>query len=414
MEYAIHLLIVVVAARFFGRLAHHIGQPFSMGEILAGVVLALLLALLPKDMLFLSSLVESPALAVAGEIGIFFLLLYAGIEMRPKEIAEHSRESAFVALGGMVLPFCLGFALAWIVLPDSEWKQAQAFVVGTALSISAIAVAARVLMEFDLLHKPVGEIVVSAAIFDDILGLLLLAVLTSMIGSGHLPGADAIAWLGLKVVIFFLVTIGIGRYVYPWIWRRIVKHAMAGIQLSTLLAIALAFSLLAEALDMHMAIGAFMAGLFFEPKRVGGEIYDHTKGLIGNVTAGVFGPIFFASIGFHLSLETVVTVPGFLAALILIAFLGKLIGGGLPAYWCGMKKRDAMAVGVSLSGRGAIELIVAGIALKSGIFSIANGEDPLLVHLFSALVITAIVTTLLTPVLLRIVLNRPPGPGPKG
>ena len=163
-----------------------------------------------------------------------------------------------------------------------------------------------------------------------------------------------------------------------------------------------------------MALGAFMAGLFFEPKRVGGEIYDHTKGLIGNVTAGVFGPIFFASIGFHLSLETVVTVPGFLAALILIAFLGKLIGGGLPAYWCGMKKRDAVAVGVSLSGRGAIELIVAGIALKSGIFSIANGEDPLLVHLFSALVITAIVTTLLTPVLLRIVLNRPPSADPKG
>ncbi len=401
LEHAAHLLILLVAARLFGRLALAIGQPSSVGEVFGGVAVLFLIAPFSDDIPLLQNLVGGPVMEIASEIGIFFLLLYTGIEMQPKEISDHSKQSFAVAIGGMALPLIFGFAFAWMMLPESAWKSTQALVVGTALSISAIAVAARILMEFDLLHKPIGEIIVTAAIFDDVFGLVLLALVTSMISIGHFPGLTAILFLGLKIAFFFLTTGAIGYFAYPWIWRQVAKLPIPGARLSGLLVFGLAFSLLAETLGLHFLLGAFMAGLFFETGRVGEETYARTKTVIGNVTLGFFGPIFFAYIGCNLDLSAVFAIPGFLLGLLLIAFLGKLIGGGLPAYWGGLTKRHALAVGVGLSGRGAVELVVASIALKAGVFTIANGDHPILSHLFSALVITAVATTLLTPVLLR-------------
>lgn len=405
MEYAIHLFLLLVAARVFGRLAQRFGQPSSVGEILGGVAVAFLIAPLSKDFPILLDLTHGPAITIASEVGIFFLLLHTGIEMQPKEMSSHTKESIAVAIGGMALPLLLGFAFAFMLLPESPWKQTQALVIGVALSISAIAVAARIFIEFKLLHQPIGEIVVTAAIFDDVLGLILLAVVTSMISLGHLPGLDAILLIGLKVGLFFLATGVVGYYGYPWVWRQVAKLAIPGIRLSVLLAFGLAFSLLAELLGVHFMLGAFMAGLFFESRRVGKETYTHNKALIGNVTSGFFAPIFFAYIGCQLDLSSVATIPGFLFGLVLIAFFGKLIGGGLPAYWVGLSKRHALAVGVGLSGRGGVDLIVASIALKAGVFSVANGDHPILANLFSALVLTAIITTLLVPILLRWILQ---------
>jgi Kef-type K+ transport system membrane component KefB len=155
---------------------------------------------------------------------------------------------------------------------------------------------------------------------------------------------------------------------------------------------------------MHFVLGPFVAGLFFDGAHVGDAAFARTKHVIGALTLGFLGPIFFASIGLRLDPGAIATIPGFLAALILIAFAGKLIGAGLPAYWAGLDRRHALAVGVGMSGRGAMELVVASIAEKAGVFASADGPDPIVGNLFSALVLTAVITTLLTPVLLRWVL----------
>lgn len=114
-------------------------------------------------------------------MGIFFLLLYAGIELRPKELVEHPGSSFAVALGGFLVPLISGFALAWSVLPQSDLKQAQALLVGTALAITAIPVTVKVFMEFGLLHTRIGETVISAAVFDDVMGLILPVILTGVV-----------------------------------------------------------------------------------------------------------------------------------------------------------------------------------------------------------------------------------------
>ncbi len=403
MEYALQIVIVVIATRIFGRLATRAHQPASVGEVLAGVVLAIAFTAYAGDVPLLAAIFASPATEQVAQIGIFFLMLYAGVELRPREISSNSRVSLAVAGGGLVVPLAAGVIFAWVFLPASDFKQAQALVVGTALAITAIPVAVKLFLELGLLHRPVGEIVVSAALFDDVFGLLLLAIVTNLITLGQLPDGYAVVDLLVQAAGFFALTGVLAYYGYPFIWRRIETVAIPGLRLIVLLAVGVGFGALAEHLGMHFVLGPFMAGLFFEPERVGAEAYDRQKAILEPVTLGILGPVFFAWIGMQLDLDAFVSVPWFLAGLIVIAFLGKLVGAGLPALWSGLGPRDAVAVGVGMSGRGAIELVIISIALAAGVFDHPR-SDPIVAHLFSALVITAVVTTALTPVLLRLVL----------
>lgn len=400
MTLAIQLLLLLVAARLCGRLATLVGQPSAFGEILSGTLLALGLGLFAIPPTMLGELPQSPDIALVGEIGIFFLLLLAGIEMKPEEILEHSRESFWVALGGALLPFAAGFGFAWLILPESGFKLAQALIVGTGLAITAIPVAAEVLRELNLLHRPIGEVIIAAAIFDDVFGLILLAITTAVIGTGDFPSAPELGLLTLKVAAFFAIAIALGRYAVPAIWRRAIKVRARGIRLTTLLASAIGFSLLALAFDMHYVLGAFVAGLFFSPAVTGEAAYGRLKHIIETATFGFLAPIFFAWIGLQFSPAVFGEIPLVVAALILIALLGKIVGAGLPALWTGLDRREALAVGVGMTGRGAVELVVLSVALNAGVFA-ADGDHPVVVNLFSALVATAVVTTLAMPLLLR-------------
>lgn len=404
MDHALHLVILLVATRLTGELFERAGQPASMGEIAAGIALVLL-AGSPFSMPLITTLPASPFLEIAADFGIFAILLLAGVEMRPREIASRSVVSFGVALGGVTLPLAGGFALAWIFLPHTPLKLAQALLVGVALSISAVPVAVKVLMEMRLLHERVGETIVSAAIIDDVIGLALLAIAMSAIDTGSIPNAGAILLLIAKVVLFFVVTVAAGLYLVPALYRQLAHFRVPAPHFSGLLVVALVFAGLAEALGMDFILGPFTAGLFFDPDTVGEAGYERVKKTLEDVTNGLLAPLFFASIGVRLDLGAVTAVPVFLALLLIVAFLGKLVGSGIPARLAGLSWRDATAVGIGMSGRGAVELVVASIALEAGIF---EQPDVLVSNLFSALVVTAVVTTMVMPVVLRAVL-RPAG-----
>lgn len=406
IEAATQLLVVFALARAAGWLGARAGQPAALGEMLAGVALFLAIGAMPWLPGVLRALPDSAAIDLGGEIGIFLLLLLAGIEMKPAEIVAHSRQSVFVALGGVALPFAAGFTLAWVFIPDSGFRLAQALVVGTALAITAVPVAAEILRELGLLHRPVGEVVIAAAILDDVIGLILLAVATAVVASGRFPELGELGLLFAKVLLFFVLTLALARFVLPALWRRLARQPGPALVLSSVLAVAVCFGLLASALGMHMVIGAFMAGLFFEPETVGETTYAEVKRVISAAAFGVLGPVFFASIGLRLDLGAFAVIPGFVALLIATAMLSKLIGAGLPAYFSGLPKREALAVGIGMTGRGAVELVVLSIAERAGIFSNGETAGPLVANLFSALVIAAVVTTLAMPVLLRLTLKR--------
>jgi Kef-type K+ transport system membrane component KefB len=409
----IELLLIIFLARAFGEVAERMGQSAAIGELGAGIVLAALASALGGSVPFLRNLIASEAFHAAAQVGIFSLMLMAGVELQPRDVAQHKLGTFFVALGGVLVPLGLGVATGLLLLPPGEARFVQAFLIGVAMAITAIPASVRILQDLDLLDAPVGRIIIGAALFDDVIGLVLLAVLTALASTGTLPGPSEFALLLAKVAAFFAITVGLGVHIYPRVSRGLRTLQATAVELSVLTAVALAYGLLAEMLGMHWILGAFMAGLFFEPDRVGLRAYDGIKLIAGGVTAGLLGPIFFVSIGAGINLGAVAKAPWFLALLIIIAFLGKLIGAGVPAMMGGLGRREAAAVGVGMSSRGAVELVVLSIAVETGI--IADGVGPGAKAsdgppIYSCLVVMAVVTTLLTPVLLRWILKGPVGP----
>jgi Kef-type K+ transport system membrane component KefB len=354
----------------------------------------------------LASLHEDRVFAAITDLGVFFLMLLAGIEMRPKELAEVSSGSLPVALSAMIVPLGLGFAVTWAWLPVSEYRFAQALFVGTGLAITAVPVAVRVLMDLGQLETRFGRMVISAAVVDDVLSLVLLAVLTAVVETGGFPDTLQIGLLVGKVVLFFAITIAVGHYVLPWLGRRLKRLLLDELEFSALLIVAMAFALLAETLGMHFIMGAFIAGLFFGRRTIDEHVYEDVKRKVSGITTGFLAPVFFASIGLHLETSAITMVPTFLIVLLVIAFFGKMLGAGVPALWAGLSRRESFALGTAMSARGAVELVVAGIALRAGLFSLPEPPPPVVKYLFSSIVIVAVVTTLVVPVLLRMILSR--------
>ncbi len=407
VETLFHILLVLLLARLFGEITQRLGQTATVGELLAGVGLALAVLHLGPWIGALETLLEDPALEHLANLGVFALMLMAGVEMEPKEIAESSFGAFFVALGGMLVPLLAGCAFGWLLLPEGPLKLAQALVIGVAMSITAIPATVKVLSEFDMLHTRLGETIVAAALFDDVLGLVLLAVLTAVAQTGEAPDPETLLWLLGKVAAFFVITIALGIHIYPRISRRLKEMQAVALELSALVIAALAYGLLAEFLGMHWIMGAFMAGLFFEGARVGETVYQDVRLIVNAITAGVLGPFFFVSIGLRVDLGALMAIPLVVGALMALAFTGKVIGAAVPARLIGFSRESALAVGTAMTSRGVVELIALGVAYEAGVFATAGTDaNGIADHLFSALVIMALVNTFLMPVVLRFILRR--------
>ena len=395
------LLVLLLVTRLCGELAERLRQPALVGELVAGIALGLVASRYHDALPVLAGLPDNEVFNGLTDLAIFFLMLLAGIELRPSELAEASGRAVAVALGGMAVPLLLGFGLGWWFLPDSPYKLAQSLFLATALAITAVPVSVKVLMDLGQLKTPLGQTVVSAAVFDDVLSLMLLAILTAVIRTGGFPDASAVLLLVGKVVLFFLVAWVAGRYLLPRLGRLVKKTLAEEFAMSALLIAALGYALLAEALGMHFILGAFLAGLFFVRRTIDPKVYSSIRSSLSAITMGFFAPLFFASIGLHLDVSAATEIPVFVTLLVLAAFFGKLLGAGLPAWATGFAPRDAAAIGAAMSARGAVELIVAGIALQAGLFQHPEPPPPVVAQLFSAVVIMALVTTLATPIVLR-------------
>ena len=406
MEIFYVLLILLVITRAFGEIAVRLGQPALVGELLAGIALGAAIRFSPSSFPVMHAVSENEVFTAITDLGIFFLMLMTGLEMHPKEVAEKSKGAMLIALGGLIIPLLAGFSLGWIFLPQSNVRLAQVLFIGTALAITAVPVAAKVLMDLGKLRSTAGKMIVSAAIVDDILGLLLLAVLTAMIRTGEMPDISGLLWLAGQILLFMVIVTAIGLYILPRL-ERVFHHSMSEeFEFSILLVVAFGFALLAETLQMHFILGAFAAGLFFTKRTMDTDVFEGVQSRISGITTGFLAPVFFASIGLHLDVAAFTSIPLFLAVLIVAAVLCKLIGAGLPAYWIGLSGKDSLIVGIGMSGRGAVELIIADIALRAGLFSHPDPTPAIVANLFSAIVIMAVVTTLMTPIGLRLIVSQ--------
>jgi Kef-type K+ transport system membrane component KefB len=402
------ILILLVVCRAFGELAERARMPALVGELVAGVVLGFLLLQFRGLAPSIWFTANSEIFNGLAELGMFFLMLLVGIAMEPLDFARSSKSAILIALGGVLLPLTAGFGLGQLVLPESDYKMAQALFIGVALAITAVPVTVRIFMDLGALDTRVGRAVVAAALWDDVLGLFVMALLLATIGSQtpHLFSGDTLWPVFGKVMLFFAITIPVGLYVFPLVGKYFRYLSFPEVDFSMMLIAALSYAVLAEILGLHQIIGAFMAGMFFHPKAVDPEIYDRVERQMSGLTRGFLAPIFFVSVGFHLDFSSLMEAPGLAATLTLLALATKMIGSGFPAYWSGFTKRESLLVGVGMSGRGAVELVIAGVALDAGLFLHPDPPGAIVQGLFSAVVIMAIVTTVATPVALGLLWKR--------
>jgi Kef-type K+ transport system membrane component KefB len=399
-------LVLLIVTRFFGEFSVRLKQPALVGELLAGIVVGLVVTRFSGAFPVLSGVPDNEVFTAITDLAIFFIMLLGGLEMRPRDLGRATGRALPIAIGGVVLPLLAGYLLGQYFIPDSPARFAQSMFIGVALAITAVPVTVKVLIDIGKLDTKPGQVIVAAALFDDVFSLVLLAVLTAIARTGEIPAAAELAWLGTKVLAFFAIAFVLGRFVLPRVGETLRRLQLEYIEISVLLAWALGLAVLAEALGMHFVVGAFMAGLLFTRKSVDQSTYESLTKHLEGMTVGFFAPIFFASIGMHLDVSAITEIPWVLLAVLLVAFFGKLVGAGGTARMTGLSTRESIAVGFGMNARGAVELIVADIALRAGLFSRPDPTPDVVQYLYSTIVIVAIVTTFLSPIVLRRVLSH--------
>ena len=191
----------------------------------------------------------------------------------------------------------------------------------------------------------------------------------------------------------------------PFLAKRLKKWWIEELEFTMLLLVGLGLALLAEAFGLHFILGVFLAGLFFTKRTSGTKVFEEVEGKVTAISSGFFAPLFFASIGLHLDISAIWNIPVFVILLTLIAIATKFVGAGLAARALGMTNRESAGIGVAMSARGAVELIIAGIALDAGLFSKPEPVPEIIENLFSAVVLMAVATTLFMPIGLRWILG---------
>ena len=324
-------------------------------------------------------------------------MFYAGMEMDPKELLEHIWPSTITALGGIILPFLLGFGTVQLF----GGTIMQSLFIGLGISISALAVQAVILQSMRINRTEIGHIIIGAAIVDNILALVGLAVLLGLARSGTVD-IGSIAWILSKVFLFFGLTILIGHYLMPILTSRLTDKAAKGFTFAITVALAMAF--LAELAGLHLIIGAFLGGQFVRKEIMDEKIYEAIADRFYGMSYGFLVPIFFVSLSFHLHPTWSWSFIIFCLVLTLVATIGKVFGCGLAVKLLGYNNREASVVGFGMNGRGAVELAVAlvVVALSQELLAAGTIKAPLLTNdQFSALILVAFITTLIAPLTLK-------------
>jgi Kef-type K+ transport system membrane component KefB len=365
------LLVVLVAAKVAGELFERLKQPAVIGELLVGIAIG------PHA---LGLVHPTSALQVVSSIGVAVLMFAVGLETRSSEVFKVGRQAMIVAAGGVVLPLAAGYAFGHFL----GYSQPEALFVGTALVATSVGITARVLADRGLIATRVARIVLAAAVIDDVLGMLVLSIVTGVarngldFGSVALALAEAVAFITIAAV-FLPKVVQASEHVLD---RLHVKNAPFSVALGVMLGSAL----LAEAIGLAAIVGAFFAGMAFADGPERWELESRTEPLYEWLV-----PYFFVAMGMQVDVKLLaspaVLVPG--SVLVVIAVITKVVGSGLGMLSEGPK--SALAVGVGMVPRGEVGLIVAAVGVRLGLV-------PQTVYAMIVLVI--VVSTLIVPPLL--------------
>ncbi|MCH7664794.1 MAG: cation:proton antiporter [Acidobacteria bacterium] len=394
------LVIILIGAKLGGELAERVHQPAVLGELVAGVVLGNLALVGFHGFDFLAT---NQGIVILAELGVVLLLFEVGMESNIKEMLSVGASSLLVACLGVIAPFFLGWGLSTWLLP-SEDALVHVFI-GATLCATSVGITARVLTDLGKISTREAKIVLGAAVLDDVLGLMILAVVSGIIAAANAGGSIAtsdVVVIVLKATAFLVGAIVVGSWLSPKVFRLASRLRIRGLLLTVSLTFCFLLAYLANVIELAPIVGAFAAGLVLDEVHYRDFLDrgDHSVEELLRPINTFLVPVFFVLMGIKVDLSTFgqVEVLGFAALLSLAAIAGKMI----CALGVVEKGLDRLSVAVGMVPRGEVGLIFAGI----GAALILHGEPVISGTIFSAVVIMVIVTTLITPPLLKITLAR--------
>jgi len=389
----LQLMIILLAAKLGGDLFERFNQPAVLGELVLGMIIGNLHVLGFEGF---EAFKHDVTLEVLAELGVIILLFEVGLESTVKEMMKVGLASFMVAVFGVIAPFFLGWGVGALFLPE-ESIYVHIFI-GATLTATSVGITARVLRDIGKINTREAKIILGAAVIDDILGLVILAVVAGIItaissGTGEGVSSGAVLWIIMKAVLFIVGAVVIGSFVLPQYFKLGFKMKVKGVLLSFSLLVCFLLAYLAGKIGLAPIVGAFAAGLILEEVHFKGfrdRGEQQLQELISPI-ATFLVPIFFVRMGMLVDLTTFarVEILGFAAVMTLAAIVGKQA--------CSLaifdKSINRIAIGLGMIPRGEVGLIFAGIGAKL----MLEGQPVISSGTYSAVVIMVIITTLVTP-----------------
>ena len=401
----IGLAVMLLVAKLGGEFFERMGQPAVLGELVAGIIIGNLVLF---GFTAAEPLKTNDVIAALAQIGVILLLFEVGLESNLGDMLEVGWSSLFVAVAGVVAPFVLGWAVSAYFLPN-EARLVHVFI-GSVLCATSVGITARVLKDLGKLSLRESRIILGAAVIDDVIGLVILAVVMGAVSATMAGGMLSFAhifWIAAKTAAFFVSAFAIGHYAVPHIFRGAGRLKSRGVLLVLSISFCFWLSWLATKVDLATIVGAFAAGLVLEDAhfKLFKERGEHDlRELLEPVTTFLV-PIFFVLMGMKVDLKVFARpeLLGFAAALTLAAIVGKQICSLAVAE----RGLNRLAIGLGMIPRGEVGLIIAGIGATLMLPNAAGVVEPVIgPATFGAVVIMVVVSTLVTPPLLKWSLSR--------
>ncbi|MBA4458516.1 MAG: cation:proton antiporter, partial [Nitrosopumilaceae archaeon] len=378
--------ILLFAAKLMAELFLRLKLPIVLGELLAGMIvgpfaLGQFFIIDGKQLLHINEEIK-----ILGEMGAIVILFMAGLEMTPKEFLKGGKASFTVGTLGVVVPFFAGFVIFGLF----GFEALESMLIATALTATSIAISIQVLSEFGKLKAPEARLIIGAAVVDDILAIAVLSVVISITGSD--AGIESIniadvaitilQVLGFFAIMLVVAVIVIPKVITPRLWKA--KGSVEGIATASFFGAAA----LAGSIGLSPIVGAFAVGMALSTTKV----FEKVENYIGKIGL-IFAPLFFAIIGAQVDLRAVdLNILMISGVIIVVAIVTKLLGCGLPAMFFLKNKAQGMRVGIGMISRGEVGLIVAGVGVTAGVLTS---------EVYSTIVIMVAVTTIITPIWLK-------------
>lgn len=365
------ILIIILATKLAGDLSVRIGQPAVVGKLLIGIIIG------PA---MLGWVTNSTIIDELSEIGVLMLMFMAGLETNMDDLKRSFKSSLAVATGGIILPFLGGYLIGLAI----GMETSHSVFLGLLLSATSVSISVQSLKDLGLLKSRESTTILGAAILDDILVVVLLAFVMSIFGGQDVNLALVV---GKKFVFFLLVGLFIWQGI-KWVMRWLAPLRVTESVISAGLIVCFFLAYVAEQFGVAGIIGAFAAGLAISQTNYKEEV-EHK---LEPIAYTIFVPIFFVSVGFSVSFKGIGDQIWLLIVITIVAILTKLVGSGIGARLTGFSTRSSIGIGSGMVSRGEVALIIATIGLQAGLLE---------QKYFTVLVIAVIITTLVTPFLLK-------------